>query len=205
MKSLREGFFCLKIASAIALGLLFSTCGGSGGGDGSGLTGDLSQVTVESQTVDPSSQFTPSVTASVGSNGTLEFDSSPVDVDGDGTQDEVTVSSVSATEYAGSVSAPLDADIDKAVTMEFECQDTTSSSSISLLGADIDMLFPGKYSCTTDCGTTVRVRKVNCAVTCEDFAQDQGRFTFTLVLLALAHGFSYQSIVNAVIFLALTC
>lgn len=195
----------LRFASIIASVFLFAACGGSGGGDGSALTGDVSSVTVESQTVDASSQFTPTVTAALGSNGTLEFSSSPVDVDGDGTEDEVTVESVSATEYTGSVSAPLDADIGKAVIVELECQDTTSSSSISLLSEDVDKLFPGKYSCTTDCGDTVRIRKINCAATCTTFNESQGRFTLALVLMAITQGNSYQSIVNMIVFLVLTC
>lgn len=190
---------------AIALLCLTGACGGSG--SDSTLSGNVSSATVESTTVDPSSQFTPTVTASVGSNGTLEFDSSPVDVNGDGTQDEVAISSVTISEYTASESAPppeADADAAKAVTYEFECRDTTSSSSISLLDEDVDALFPGKSSCTTDCGSTVRTRKINCAVVCGELQQDK-RLLGTLILAAVASGFTYQSIVNMVIFIALTC
>lgn len=193
----------MKRAMAIALLCLTGACGGSG--SDSTLSGNVSSATVESTTVDPSSQFTPTVTATVGSNGTLEFDSSPVDVNGDGTQDEVAISSVTISEYTASESAPLpDADAAKAVTYEFECRDTSSSSSISLLDEDVDALFPGKSSCTTDCGSTVRTRKINCAVVCEEFHEDK-RLLGVLVLAAVASGYTYQSIINMVIFIALTC
>lgn len=201
MKKNSTTFFCLRVVVVTVLFFSLVACGSSGSDDSGDLSGNVSSLTVESTTVDPSSEFTPSVTASVGSNGTIEFDSSPVDVNGDGVNDEVTISSVTASDYEGSVAVPLDANIgEKAVTYEFECSDTTTSS-ISLPERDIVKFFSGKTSGSSD---TVRTKKISCSIVCEEISNDQ-RLTFMLVLAAVGSGWTYQSIINMVIFIYLTC
>lgn len=207
-----KSFFFKGMVGAVAMsalvGVFLPSCGGSGSDSGENPTGNIQSLTVESMTVTSStfpSGATPTVTASVDTDGSLLFTVDPVEIDG--SWYTPTIESVTMEPYAGDAMS-LDASADESwkAAVTLECKDRGSaSSSVAVLGDELGEVFVGK-SCGYDGGGSGYVRRIDCPAACADYNNsDQGRYLYAVIVGMSALGYDYESIVNAVIFLLLTC
>ncbi|MFH1356483.1 MAG: hypothetical protein ABII18_05050, partial [bacterium] len=87
----------LSILGLLILAVTIISCGGTTGS--SDVTGDVADVSTTSSTA--TGDFTPSLTTAAEDSGALKFTVSAMDVDGDGTLESPTITSVTATTGAG--------------------------------------------------------------------------------------------------------
>jgi len=105
----------LAVLGALLLVVAFVNCGGTSSGS-SDVTGDVTDISTTSSTA--TGDFTPSLTTATEDSGALKFTVAALDVDGDGTLESPTITSVTATTGSGAALKKVDALTDEEITCD---------------------------------------------------------------------------------------